>query len=80
MKDAHKVAMDMQERQDLIDKSLSGEESKGDEGVQSRLLKLAEQFATMASQSVQNKFDAQRTVGDVDDIEIVQEVPSDQRT
>ena len=80
MKDAHKVAMDMQERQDLIDKSLSGEESKGDEGVQSRLLKLAEQFATMASQSVQNKFDAKRTVGDVDDIEIVQEVPSDQRT
>ena len=66
MKDAHKVAMDMQERQDLIDKSLSGEESKGDEGVQSRLLKLAEQFAEMATKKIEQKVDEHRTV-DVED-------------
>lgn len=62
MKDAHKVAMDMQERQDLIDKSLSGEESKGDEGVQSRLLKLAEQFAEMATKKIEQRVDEHRTV------------------
>jgi transposase-like protein len=66
MKDAHKVAMDMQERQDLIDKSLSGEESKGDEGVQSRLLKLAEQFAEMATKKIEQKVDEHRTI-DVED-------------
>jgi hypothetical protein len=69
MKDAHKVAMDMQERQDLIDKSLSGEESKGDEGVQSRLLKLAEQFAEMATKKIEQKVDEHRTF-DVVDVEI----------
>jgi hypothetical protein len=66
MKDAHKVAMDMQERQDMIDKSLSGEESKGDEGVQSRLLKLAEQFAEMATKKIEQKVDEHRTI-DVED-------------
>ena len=69
MKDAHKVAMDMQERQDLIDKSLSGEESKGDEGVQSRLLKLAEQFAEMATKKIEQKVDEHRTF-DAEDIEV----------
>lgn len=69
MKDAHKVAMDMQERQELIDKSLSGEESKGDEGVQSRLLKLAEQFAEMATKKIEQKVDEHRTV-DAEDIEV----------
>jgi transposase-like protein len=69
MKDAHKVAMDMQERQDMIDKSLSGEESKGDEGVQSRLLKLAEQFAEMATKKIEQKVDEHRTV-DAEDIEV----------
>jgi hypothetical protein len=69
MKDAHKVAMDMQERQDMIDKSLSGEESKGDEGVQSRLLKLAEQFAEMATKKIEQQVDEHRTI-DVEDIEV----------
>jgi transposase-like protein len=64
MKDAHKVAMDMQERQDMIDKSLSGEESKGDEGVQSRLLKLAEQFAEMATKKIEQQVDEHRTEQD----------------
>jgi hypothetical protein len=66
MKDAHKVAMDMQERQDLIDKSLSGDEHKGDDGVESRLLKLAEQFAEMATKKIEQKVDEHRTI-DVED-------------
>lgn len=66
MKDAHRVAMDMQQRQELVDKSLSGEEDKGDEGVQSRLLKLAEQFAEMATKKIEQKVDEHRTI-DVED-------------
>lgn len=69
MKDAHRVAMDMQQRQELVDKSLSGEEDKGDEGIQSRLLKLAEQFAEMATKKIEQKVDEHRTV-DVQDVEI----------
>jgi transposase-like protein len=66
MKDAHKVAMDMQERQDMLDKALSGEEDKGDDNVQNRLLKLAEQFAEMATKKIEQKVDEHRTI-DVED-------------
>lgn len=69
MKDAHKVAMDMQERQEMLDKALVEKEDTSDSGIESRLLKLAEQFAEMASKKIQQKSDISRTI-DVEDIEV----------
>lgn len=66
MKDAHKVAMDMQERQELLDKALTEKEDTSDAGIETRLLKLAEQFADMASKKIQQKSDISRTI-DVED-------------
>ena len=70
MKDAHRVAMDMQERQELLDRALTGEVDNGDEGIQSRLLKLAEQFADMATKKIEQRVDEHRTI----DVEDIQEV------
>lgn len=72
MKDAHKVAMDMQERQEMLDKALTEKEDTSDAGIETRLLKLAEQFADMASKKIQQKSDISRTI-DVEDISIVTE-------
>lgn len=66
MKDAHKVAMDMQERQEMLDKALTEKEDTSDAGIETRLLKLAEQFADMASKKIQQKSDISRTI-DVED-------------
>lgn len=66
MKDAHKVAMDMQERQEMLDKALVEKEDTSDSGIESRLLKLAEQFAEMASKKIQQKVDDSRTIEAVD--------------
>ena len=68
MKDAHRVAMDMQERQVTIEKAMNGEVTQEDD-VQSKLLKLAEQFAEMATKKIEQKVDEHRTV-DVEDIEV----------
>ena len=69
MKDAHRVAMDMHQRQDLIDKALAGHEEVSVEGTESRLLKLAEQFATMATKKIQQQSDISRTI-DVEDVSV----------
>ena len=69
MKDAHRVAMDMQERQELLDRALTGEVDNGDEGIQSRLLKLAEQFADMATKKIEQRVDEHRTI-DVEDVSV----------
>ena len=69
MKDAHKVAMDMQERQEMLDKALVEKEDTSDSGIESRLLKLAEQFAEMASKKIQQKVDDSRTI-EVEDVEV----------
>lgn len=66
MKDAHKVAIDLQNKAEQIERSDKPEQTE--EHVEDKLLKLAEKFATMATQSVQNRIDKQRTV-DVDDVE-----------
>ena len=68
MKDAHRVAMDMQERQVTIEKAMNGEVTQEDD-VQSKLLKLAEQFAEMSMKKIEQKVDEHRTV-DVEDIEV----------
>ena len=72
MKDAHKVAMDMQERQEMLDKALVEKEDTSDSGIESRLLKLAEQFAEMASKKIQQKVDDSRTI-EVEDVSVVTE-------
>lgn len=66
MKDAHKVAVDMQNQREMLEKGEKVEQTE--EHVEDKLLKLAEKFATMATLSVQNKIDTQRTV-DVQDVE-----------
>ena len=65
MKDAHRVAMDMQERQVTIEKAMNSEVTQEDD-VQSKLLKLAEQFAEMPMKKIEQKVDEHRTI-DVED-------------
>lgn len=74
LKDAHKVAIDMADKHEALEKS--EEVVQKEENVDDKLLRLAEKFATMATLSVQNKIDTQRTVENVADITDVQEVPS----
>lgn len=71
MKDAHRVAMDMQERQDILEKADSHETATED-GVESKLLKLAEKFAEMATRQIEQKQLEDRTVN-VDEARIVRE-------
>lgn len=60
MKDAHKVAVDLQDRQELLEKTEAPEMS--DEGVESRLLKLADKFAEMATKKIEQQALEKRTV------------------
>jgi len=64
MKDAHKVAIDLQDRQELIEKADKPETT--DDGIESRLLKLAEKFADMATKRIEQKVDEHRTIDVVD--------------
>lgn len=66
MKDAHKVAVDMQERADIIEKGEKVEQTE--EHVEDKLLKLAEKFADMATKKIEQNQDRQRTVN-AEDIE-----------
>jgi hypothetical protein len=66
MKDAHKVAVDMQERADIIEKGEKVEQTE--EHVEDKLLKLAEKFADMATKKIEQNQDRQRTV-DAQDVE-----------
>jgi transposase-like protein len=59
MKDAHKVATDLLDRRKLVD---SAENDTSEQGKDNTLEKLAERFADMATKSIQQKFDKQRTV------------------
>jgi len=69
MKDAHKVAVDLQERQDLLEKASSAEVLVKDESVEQKLLSLAEKFAELATKKIDQKVNEHRTV-DVTDAEI----------
>ena len=74
LKDAHKVAIDMADKHEALEKA--EDVVQKEENVDDKLLRLAEKFATMATLSVQNKIDTQRTVENVADITDVQEVSS----
>lgn len=68
MKDAHKVAVDLQDRQDLLEKTEKPEITE--DKIESRLLQLAEKFADMATKKIEQVSDRKRTV-DVEDAEFV---------
>ena len=74
LKDAHKVAIDMADKHEALEKA--EDVVQKEENVDDKLLRLADKFATMATLSVQNKIDTQRTVENVADITDVQEVSS----
>lgn len=65
MKDAHKVAVDLQQRQEMLEK-VSVEETQQDTSVEDKLLKLAEKFADMATKKIDQKVSEHRTI-DVSD-------------
>jgi len=68
MKDAHKVAVDMQDRREILEKSEVVVQTE--EHVEDKLLKLAERFAGfMVTKEIEQRHDSNRTI-DVDDIEI----------
>jgi len=71
MKDAHKVAVDLQDRQDLLEKTEKPEITE--DKIESRLLQLAEKFADMATKKIEQTNNTRRTV-DVDDAEILGDV------
>jgi transposase-like protein len=72
MKDAHKVATDMQDRRELIDKAVSGEKDTSTEGIETKLLALANKFAEFATKSINQKVNEHRTV-DAEDVIIKEE-------
>lgn len=65
MKDAHKVAVDMQAQRTMLEKEQKPEQTE--EHVEDKLLKLAEKFADMATKKIEQQQDASRTV-DVEDV------------
>jgi transposase-like protein len=65
MKDAHKVAVDLMERREILEKS--EKEVITEEGVDDKLLKLANKFADMATKRIEQKELEHRTI-DVDDV------------
>lgn len=65
MKDAHKVAVDLQQRQEMLEKTAI-EEVQQDSSVEDKLLKLAEKFADMATKKIDQRVSEHRTI-DVSD-------------
>lgn len=68
LKDAHKVSVDLQARQDILEKSEVVVQTE--EHVEDKLLKLAEKFADMATKKIEQNNNDRRTV-DVDDVESI---------
>jgi hypothetical protein len=66
LKDAHKVSVDLQARQDILEKSEVVVQTE--EHVEDKLLKLAEKFADMATKKIEQNNNDRRTV-DVTDVE-----------
>lgn len=61
MKDAHKVAVDLQQRQEVLDK-VYVDEGRSDSSTEDKLLKLAEKFAELATKKIDQKVIEHRTV------------------
>lgn len=71
LKDAHKVAVDMQERQEILEKLDKPELT--DERIEDKLLTLANKFADMATKKIEQKELERRTV-DVEEVSFIEEV------
>jgi hypothetical protein len=65
MKDAHKVSVDLQARQDILEKSEVVVQTE--EHVEDKLLKLAEKFADMATKKIEQNNNDRRTI-DAEDV------------
>lgn len=72
MKDAHKVAIDLQDRQELVEKASTAEILIKDESVESKLMSLAEKFAELATKKIDQKVNEHRTV-EAEDVSIKEE-------
>ena len=72
LKDAHKVAVDLMDRQHTLDK-LTDAEAPSEERDDNKLEKLAEKFAEMATKSIEKEINKRRTV----DVEDVEEIKND---
>jgi len=68
MKDAHKVAMDLQERADVIESADKPKDTASEASMEDKLLRLASKFAEMATKKIEQKQLDERTV-DAEDIE-----------
>ena len=60
MKDAHKVSIDLQNRQDILEKTDVVVQTE--EHVEDKLLKLAEKFADMATKKIEQNNNDRRTI------------------
>lgn len=77
MKDAHKVAVDLQERQEALEKMERPELDTTEDRVEDKLLKLAEKFAEMATKKIEQKQLDERTI---DEARIVREYSQEEGT
>lgn len=68
MKDAHKVAMDLQERADVIEAADKPKDTASEASMEDKLLRLASKFAEMATKKIEQKQLDERTV-DAEDVE-----------
>jgi len=71
MKDAHKVAVDLQQRQEVLDKT-TVETTAQDTTTEDKLLKLAEKFAELATKKIDQKVAEHNTI-DVSDAVLKEE-------
>ena len=60
MRDAHRVAVDLHQRQEVLEAVEN--ETIREEDTDSKLLRLAEKFADMATKKIQQKQDDARTI------------------
>jgi transposase-like protein len=69
MKDAHKVAVDLQERADKLEAMEEGTYQPEEQKTEDKLLKLAEKFAEMATKKIEQRQLEERTV-DAETVEV----------
>jgi hypothetical protein len=75
MKDAHRVAVDLLNQKDAIEKAMSKEPGAEGEGSTDKLEVLAERFAMFATKKIEQSLDKKRTV-EVTDVIYVETSPA----
>ena len=69
MKDAHKVAVDLQERADKLEAMEDGTYKPEEQKTEDKLLKLAEKFAEMATKKIEQRQLEERTI-EAEDVDV----------